>query len=324
MKTVFIINPEAGQRTELQKLLDSISRFATENNDIEIYITKAVDDARSYVETYCKEWGAARFIACGGDGTLNEVLNGAIGTDEAEVGVIPIGTGNDFCRNFRENCNFHSVLSQLNGKSVRCDAIKYRTSFDGVEKAGYCANMFNIGFDCNVADMTADIKKRAFVSGSMAYFISIFVTLIKKKGANLKIELDGKLKHCGKLLLTSIANGCYCGGGIKSNPLAELNDGLINVNIINNVSRLRFITLLPYYMKGNFLKLKGIEKIISSVKCRKVKITPLSGTIRICNDGEICDAGEIEFEIVHNAFNFVVPNGNISNGNIRKKEFAAN
>lgn len=324
MRTVFIVNPEAGQRTEFQKLLDSIAELLTENMDIEIYITKAVDDARNYVKNYCQERGAARFIACGGDGTLNEVLNGVIGVDAAEVGVIPIGTGNDFCRNFGESCGFHNVLSQLNGESVSCDAIKYRTIIDGVEKTGYCANMFNIGFDCNVADMTADMKKRPFISGSMAYFISIFVTLIKKKGANLKIELDGKLKHCGRLLLTSIANGCYCGGGIKSNPLAELNDGLINVNIINNVSRLRFITLLPYYMKGTFLKLKGIEKIISSVKCRKIKITPLGGMIRICNDGEICDAGEIEFEIEHNAFNFVVPDGNINKKNIREKEFIAN
>ena len=190
MKTVFIINPEAGQCTEFRELLDSIKGFATENNDIEFYVTKAVNDARNYVKSYCEEWGTARFIACGGDGTLNEVLNGAVGFDEAEVGVIPIGTGNDFCRNFGENCNFHSVLSQLNGESVSCDAIKYRTIVDGVEKTGYCANMFNIGFDCNVADMTADMKKRPFISGSLAYFISILMTLIKKKGANLKIELD--------------------------------------------------------------------------------------------------------------------------------------
>ena len=79
--------------------------------------------------------------------------------------------------------------------------------------------MFNIGFDCNVADMTAKMKKKPLISGSMAYLFSIFAILIKKKGANLKIELDDIVKYEGPLLLTSLANGCFCGGGIKSNPL---------------------------------------------------------------------------------------------------------
>ena len=131
--------------------------------------------------------------------------------------------------------------------------------------------------------------------------------LVKKKGETLKIETDGVLKHDGELLLTSIANGSYCGGGIKSNPLAKVDDGFININIIKNVSRLKFIKLLPYYMKGTVLELPGIEKIIISEKCKKVTIIPASPKFRLCIDGEIEDAGEIEFEIVHNAFDFVVP-----------------
>ncbi len=85
--------------------------------------------------------------------------------------------------------------------------------------------MFNIGFDCNVADMTANMKKKPFISGSLAYLLSIFVMLIKKKGAKLLIELDGEKKYCGPLL-TSLANGSYCGGGIKSNPLVSIKDGI--------------------------------------------------------------------------------------------------
>lgn len=299
MKTVFIVNPCAGKNNDITSLINSINAQA----GVTVYLTKKTGDAAEYVKSFCHENGGGRFIACGGDGTLNEVLNGVIGFDKAEVGVIPIGTGNDFCRNFGEDYDFYNISSTLEGKGVSCDAIKYTNSYG----TGYCLNMFNIGFDCNVADMTSEMKKKPLISGSLAYLVSIFITLIKKKGANLKIVLDGKVRHSGKLLLTSIANGSYCGGGIKSNPLANITDGLININIIKNVSRLRFLTLLPYYMKGTVLEKRGVERFISSEKCTSIIISPAGGKMRLCVDGEIIDADETTFEIVHNAFTFVLP-----------------
>ena len=92
-----------------------------------------------------------------------------------------------------------------------------------------------------------------------------------------------------------------------SNPLADLNDGLININIVKNVSRLRFITLLPFYMNGKYIKLKNIDKIITTEKYKKIVITPLDSEMRLCTDGEISTVGETTFEIKHNAFNLVVP-----------------
>ncbi len=308
MKTVFIINPMAGQGKNTEKIIEDIKK-ATEKSkaDVITYITKSVGDARNFVKDYCEKNGAARFIACGGDGTLGEVLNGMIDCEGAQIGVIPSGTGNDFYKNFREKGEFSDPYSHIIGKTEKCDVIKYKTILNGEEKTHYCINMINIGFDCNVADMTGDMKKKPFISGSLAYFLSIFVTLVKKKGANLLVELDGKKVHEGPLLLASIANGCYCGGGIKSNPLAEVSDGFININIIKDIPRRKFIPLLPHYMKGTHMGLKNIENIIISPKCKKITITPLDGDIRICNDGEILDAGEIEFEILHNAIEFVIP-----------------
>lgn len=305
MKTIFIINPRAGMGKNAKNIIDKINKLS--GFDSEIYITKSVGDASLYVKSYCENYGPARFISCGGDGTLNEVLNGSIGFEGVEIGVIPAGTGNDFCRNFKNLGNFRDVSCQITGDCVMCDAIRFSTVTNGKTVTGYCANMFNIGFDCNVADLKGEIEKKPFMAGSVSYLISIFATLIRKKGANLKIELDGKERHCGKLLLTSIANGCYCGGGIKSNPLALVSDGLININIIKNVPRFKFLCLLPFYMKGNFLKLKNIDKVILSEKCAEIKITPLDGNMRLCVDGEIIDAGETVFEICHNAFSFVLP-----------------
>lgn len=308
MKTIFIVNPCAGQGKNIKNIVDSIhAKALTTGTDYDIYITEGVGDATRFVHKYCSDYGCARFIACGGDGTFSEVLNGITGFDHAELGLIPMGTGNDFCRNFGKDFDFHDVIKQISGPAVKCDAIKYTTIINDNIHTGYCANMCNIGFDCNVADMTANMKKKPFISGSLAYLISIFATLIKKKGANLKIQIDGETLHCGPLLLTSVANGCYCGGGIKSNPLADITDGFININIVNNVSRLKFIKLLPHYIKGDFLKLKNISKVISSLKCKEVIIIPKNGFMKICNDGEIFDTGYTKFEIEHDAFNFVLP-----------------
>lgn len=308
MKTIFIVNPKAGKGSNVDAVVSGINNVIDKlKADAQVYVTKCIGDAEKYVRTFCEKYGKARFIACGGDGTLSEVLNGAIDFDEIEIGVVPMGTGNDFCRNFGKDCIFEDVAHQITDESVACDAIKYTTEIDASTKYGYCLNMFNIGFDCNVADLTQTMKEKPFISGSLAYFISIFVTLIKKKGADLKIDIDGKPVHNGKLLLTSLANGCFCGGGIKSNPLASVNDGNININIIKNLSRLKFITLLPSYMKGTVLNISGIDKYLTNQKCQRVTVTPNSGRMRLCIDGEITDAQKTEFEIVHNAFQFVVP-----------------
>ena len=306
MKTVFIVNPKAGKKNNIDALVERIKSAAESiMADVEIYKTRAVGDACEFVRGFCKKHGKARFIACGGDGTLGEVINGAVECEGAEIGVIPMGTGNDFVKNF--DGNFQDIKAQITSKSEKCDVIRYTTECDGEKRVGYCANMFNIGFDCNVVDAMERIKKNTLASGSLAYFLGIFTTLVKKKGANLEIELDGNVRHKGKLLLTSIAHGCFCGGGVKSNPAACVHDGLMNVNIINNVSRLRFITLLPYYMKGTHLGLKGIEKVISNVGCKEIVIRPIGGKMRLCTDGEITSAGETRFEIMPDGFSFVVP-----------------
>jgi len=308
MKTVFIVNPKAGKKNNSDSLCKRIKEAAKKlSADVEIYLTKAIGDASDFVRDFCKKHGCARFIVCGGDGTLGEVINGCADFPEAEIGVVPCGTGNDFSRNF-DGCDcFSDIEGQICAETEKCDIIRYKTTLDGKEKVGYCINMFNIGFDCNVADMTNRLKNHRFITGKLAYVISIFMMLVGKKGAELEIEVDGEKLHDGRLLLTSIANGSFCGGGIMSNPLANLNDGFADINIVKNVSRLRFLTLLPHYMKGTHMKLKNINNVILCLKGKKIKLTPKKGNMRLCADGEISDAGVTEFEILHNAVSFVVP-----------------
>lgn len=308
MKTIFVVNPNAGQGKKFGKIIDDINGICQKaKSDIGVYVTKAPNDAKLFVNEYCKTNGPARFIACGGDGTFSEVLNGALEFNNVEIGIVPIGTGNDFCRNFSSDASFFDLEKQISGECVKCDAIRYTTKMDNGIKSGYCANMFNIGFDCDVADMTNSIKESTFLGGPLAYLVSIFVNLFNKKVANLEIEIDGSVAHKGEFLLTSIANGCYCGGGLKTNPIAQVNDGLININMVKNISLPRLLKLLPRYINGSYLKIKNIKEIVSSQKCKRVKITSSEKKMKFSVDGEITETGVTEFEIIPAAFSFVVP-----------------
>ena len=310
MKTIFFVNPKAGKGKLADRLEQEIPQAASRlKMDAAVYRTRSVGDAERHARELCQSAGEEelRLIACGGDGTLNEVLNGAADCPNAAVGVMPIGTGNDFCRNFPEAGDFLSVEAQLLGRPIPCDAIRYSGLLDGREQTRYCANMFNIGFDCNVVDMPATLKKYPLIGGSLAYLLAVLVILIKKKGADLTVELDGETCQDGKLLLCALANGSFCGGGLKSAPTATVHDGVMDVNIVYNVSRLNFLHKFPHYANGTIHQVRNIEKVLLSRQCRRVAVTPRNGTMRLCADGEIVNAGKITFEAVPNAFRFVIP-----------------
>lgn len=314
MKTIFVINPKAGTGKHLDKRKEEITKIAEKLGvEVGFYVTKAVGDAEIFARLVCEETTATdpeeeiRLIACGGDGTVNEVLNGIVGYKNAVLGIVPIGTGNDYVRNFPENVDFLDIESQLQGYTVKSDIIRYSGIIEGEEKTRYCINMFNIGFDCNVADLTQTLKTYPMLNGSMAYLAAVVGMLVKKKGARLKVELDGEVVENGPLLLTAIANGGFCGGGVNSAPTASINDGKMDVNVIYNVSRFDFLKKFPYYSKGTHMEIPDIDKILLFRQCEKAVITPLDGTMRLCADGEIVDAGKVTMEMVPLAVNVLVP-----------------
>lgn len=314
MKTIFIINPKAGTGKGLDKLKEEIFAIAKEvGAEVGFYITKAVGDGEKFAKIVCQEAAESaskeelRLIACGGDGTVNEVLNGIMGYENATLGVMPIGTGNDFVRNFPKNVDFLDIKSQLQGYTMKSDVIKYSGLIEGKEQTRYCINMFNIGFDCNVVDLTQTLKTYPFLKGSMAYMAAVAGIFIKKKGANLKVELDGQVVENGPLLLTAVANGGFCGGGVNSAPTAQINDGLMDVNVIYNVSRSKFIKAFPYYSKGTHMTLPNIDELLLFRQCKKAVITPIDGTMKLCTDGEIASTGQITMEMMPMAVNLLVP-----------------
>ena len=310
MENIFVVNPKAGQGTNTADYSAYIEREAGKcGQRVRIYVTKSVGDAERFVREVAEKSDGReiRIYSCGGDGTFNEVVNGGIGYPNISFGIIPIGTGNDFCRNFTNCGDFLSVEDQLSGEEVLCDTIKYSGEVNGNHVAKYCTNMFNIGFDADVCVTVAKLKTYPLIKGSFAYTLSGFVTLIKKKGANLKIESDGKTVYNGRLLLASIANGAFCGGGINSNPYANVSSGKADVNVIKNIGRIRFLSLFSKYKKGLHMNSENLEKTMLNFNCKKLTVTPNNKTTKLSVDGEIYEVGKIEFEVAPESIKMIVP-----------------
>lgn len=312
MRNIFVINPMAGKRGSASQIKKQIMRISDKLLiPVEVYETQWAGDGEVFVRQSCrkrKTREVIRFYACGGDGLLNEVANGAFGYENVQVGCIPLGTGNDYVRNYGSPGSFLDIEAQLKGAAVDTDLIQYKEEREGGDlTCRYCINMFNIGFDCNVVDQTSRAKHWPLVKGSFAYLLSVAIILIKKKGADLRVCYEDGSFFDGRLLLIAVANGCYCGGGVKGIPLSDLDDGLMDVSLIKDVPRRTFIRLFPKYAKGTHLQDKKAEAIIDYRKCKSITIIPNGKKMRLCIDGEIKDAGKVTFKIVPKALRFIIP-----------------
>ncbi|NLY70146.1 MAG: YegS/Rv2252/BmrU family lipid kinase, partial [Clostridiales bacterium] len=232
MKHIFILNPVAGKaRAHTLILPDILKEVKQAGVDYEIHRTINVGDASNYVAKKCKENRdkVLRFYAVGGDGTLNEVANGAIGHDNAEIAFIPAGTGNDFARIFTNYKYFNDIKRQLKGTPKYIDLIKCNDN--------YVVNMLNIGLDCDAALKAAYFKNKTFLKGQLAYIAGVLTVFVANKGSELTITLEDGEIHTGEFTLVAVGNGAFCGGGFKGVPKAKPDDGLLDVRIIRKVSR---------------------------------------------------------------------------------------
>ena len=304
MKYCFIINPTAGKGKKAEGLALEIERVCSERDvDYEIYTTRAPRDSEDYIRRACAErLGEITFFACGGDGTLCEVVTGIMSLDNrngVSLGLIPIGTGNDFARNFAPSDKYFDIAAQLDSSSYSVDIIKAADR--------HAINMINIGFDCEVVCKTGSIKKNPLVPSKLAYIFGLVITLIRKPGVIAEISVDGAEPTREKLLLTTFANGAYCGGGFHSNPLASLSDGKIDKLLVSNISRTKFISIVGDYKNGTHLGEK-FKKIIRNGKCTELKLK-FDKITNVCVDGEVISVNELVLSVLKGAMSFRIPKG---------------
>ena len=259
MKYCFIINPMAGKGKSVDGVCADIERVCSERGvEYEVFLSKCIGDTKTHVAKRAAEGEEICFIAGGGDGTLCETTLAVMALPEdvrknACVGVIPMGTGNDFASNFDNKEAFFDIAAQLDHTPYEVDLIRCNDL--------YSINMINVGFDSHVVCQKEKIGRKKWVPRKLSYIISLLITLIKKPGLCVDLVCDGKESVHMELLLTTFANGAFCGGGFNSNPYASLTDGKIDFISINNVGRIKFLTLVKFrtfYFCTNFINASTI------------------------------------------------------------------
>ncbi len=292
MKHIFIINPKAGKEKTLEIIPFIEAYFKDKAEEFIIRVTEykghAIEIAREYSSIE-----ECRIYSVGGDGTVNEVVNGIAGT-QSLLGIIPLGSGNDFIRSITPTYDIKNILvNTINGEGKSIDLARVNDK--------YFINISSIGFDADVVYNADKFKKIPVIPGSMAYVISIIYTVMRKRISKVKIHIDDSEME-RKLLLAAIANGRFYGGGMLAAPEAKINDGLFDICLVSEANRFQILSLFPKYIKGEHGQLKEVQFL----RGKKVKIES-NEELSLNIDGEISTSCNIDFEIIENGIRVIIP-----------------
>lgn len=292
MKHLFILNPVAGKGRTLKLIPEINSCFENRHDEYIIETTKYPGHATEIAASYAAK-GTYRIYSVGGDGTLNEVLNGMAGS-LCSLAAIPSGSGNDFIKSLNFNSDMKNIITRtVEGEEHLIDYARINDK--------YFINITSMGFDAQVVRNTVGFKKLPLISGQAAYILGVLATILKCENNFLEIQIDeSNIKT--KSLLIAVGNGRFYGGGMLAVPDAKIDDGQFDICLIENMGRLKILLLLPKYMKGLHGSIKGVH----FHRGKRVEITPLK-PIAMNIDGEIDMVSKAVFEIIPKGLRFVVP-----------------
>ena len=290
--TCIILNPSAGGVRDLDDVVARLGRL----RDAEIRLTNKPGSAARFARTALRK-GAELIVAAGGDGTLNEVING-IGEDlgEARVGLIPLGTGNDFARSIGISTDLDAAIDLIQGEKIRAVDLVRVTS----DEVRYFVNVSAGGFSGLVDEkLTKEMKK---TWGPLAYLRSAAAALPELRAYRTTLAFDDEKSLMLGLYNVVVANGRYVAGGMPIAPEAELDDGLLDVVLIPKRPVPELAILVAQIALGAHLSSKSI------VYRRTANLTVNSKPGMWFNaDGELVGNEPARFEIVPRALRFVAP-----------------
>jgi len=275
-RQIHLINPTAcgGKHAAAAKRL-------AEQTKGEVVLSQYSGFAEDYAAELFSKDPYAHLVVYGGDGTICETVNGIMKSKNNQIAsfsVIPTGSGNDF------SAFANHAAGLKKSELVRLDLCRANDR--------YFMNVMNIGFDCNVVHRTHKMKKNPLIRGKIKYIVGLAEEFAVKSTVPAKITLDNGEPLDTAVLLTVCANGRFYGGGFAAAPLADLTDGLMDVVVVKDIPRLRFLSLVGDYKKGSFVEPDGtvkekFEEILIYRRCSEYRV---SGIERYCIDGEIIDS----------------------------------
>lgn len=245
MQHIFIINPTAGKVDASVALIPQIHAAASRAGlHPTIEVTRRAGQARDLAAQYAAGGEEVYLYACGGDGTLNEILQGTVGRPNAAIGCVPCGSGNDYVRNFGTQAQFLDLDAQLAAQPFAADVIR--------TPQGCGIDIYAAGIDAQVANGIPKWRRVPFCGGTTAYTLSILEAVCSTFRHRLRITVDDRQLE-DTFMMLAVCNGQQYGGGYCAAPHASMNDGLLDVVLLRPVPRLKLPGLLGSYKKGEHL-----------------------------------------------------------------------
>ncbi len=279
MRHIFIINPTAGKKDCTERLMAMAKNMEAKHGvNVECILTARPGHATETARTIAQTGENVRFYVCGGDGTINEVANGIAGISTAAMTCIPVGTGNDFLKNFGDKAPLFSDAENLWGGP--------QFALDTIDCNGRLAlTIACSGFDAQVAEDVHTYGKSPMLGGQGSYIASLAVNfIVRGLDHRWTVTVDGKAIS-GSFALAAVCNGRHYGGGFTPIPQAKMDDGLLNVLLMDKISRAAFLRFVGNYKNGEHEKFQRYAQITTA---REVVIESRGGEdIITCLDGEI-------------------------------------
>lgn len=296
MKHLFIVNPAAGKAGNENELLDQIQEL---DLDCEVVHTQRQEEACEIARAAAQRGEPLRIYACGGDGTLNEVINGAAGFDHVAVTNVPLGTGNDFLKIFGpENKEKFSQLEELSrGPQVALDLMECNGKL-GVD-------IFCAGVDARIAADVHKYRRLLLVRGIGAYILSLVANVLFK-GISRQTQVEaGEYAYQGQTAIVCVCNGRYYGGGFM--PVGDNlpDDGKLEMLVVPKVSRRTFFRLVGEYAKGRY---RQHPDLITAVEGTEFTITAPQPLVAVV-DGEVLREQRYHIRLSDKKVNFFYPQG---------------
>jgi len=295
-----VVNPNAGNRKcgkdwpEISRILES------QNIPFHAVMTQHRSHAVHLTEEYVGK-GFQKILVVGGDGTLNEVVNGIFrqqrfAVSELLLGMIMVGTGNDWGRMYRIPSSYEKAVKAIRKERrfIQDAGMVSYTAENGEPVTRYFLNMAGLGFDALVALKTNMMKDKGR-GGTLAYLYNLVMGLFRYHHVPVKISIDGENVYDDRMFSMNIGICRYNGGGMKQAPMAIPDDGIFDVTVFRAISKLRVLTNVYRLYSGNFAHLslarifRGKEIEVRAMGKRKLLLEA---------DGESLGSGPFTFNIL--------------------------
>lgn len=300
-KWLVILNPTSGNGKSKRRWPEIKRLLELHQFDYQLVVTEFSKHSITLVHDYVDK-GFKDIICIGGDGTLHNIVNGIMSQSKVpshtiHVGIIPIGTGNDWVKTYNIPTNIHAAIKTILRGNLLCQDIGKITFTAQRSNPVYFNNVAGIGFDGYVVSKSNLFK----YLGSCSYFLGALIGLSSYKNFNADISINSNVLGSSSTLMTVVGLCKYSGGGMILTQKANAFDGLFDVSIAKNLSKFEIIKNLRHLFNG---KITNHNKVIS-LKTKAIGLEIHGKNFPFVQaDGELLGTGNIEIHVIEKAWSF--------------------